>query len=140
MKTKLSCVLSMCLVVLFPVCTIINYTLNFLNIDNYFNIININLCGLDLLLIEYAYPFWKVLAIIMIIVKLLMFIILPIVTYIKRKGFMYVVLFIIVFLDFFAVVTVRCSYIIGIINIFYHMLALFMLGVSIYNTYRGYDD
>lgn len=131
-KNKLLLNSSIFSLMLFSIFTIINCIFNYYNIDTYFYIININLCGFDWLLIEYAYPFWKIFAIIIMSTKILLFIILPIISYIKKLKPLYVLQFVIVFLDFFCITLLPTNnYIIIILNIFYHIFALAILGLSI---------
>lgn len=130
-KSRLFLLLSIFLIILYPIFTIINYIFNYFNIVTYFYIININICGFDWFLIEYAYPFWKIFAIIIMSIKILLFIVLPIISYIKKKKLLYIVQFAIVFLDFFCIMALPGNYIIVMLNMFYHIITLVILAMSI---------
>lgn len=125
-------------IMLFPLFTIINFIFYYNNnyiIDKYCYIININLCGIDWMLIKsnYAYLFWRIFAVFVMSIKILLFITLPIIAYRKRKKSLYVVQFAIIFLDLFCIIggIPTDNYIIIMLNILYHLFTLVILGISI---------
>lgn len=133
-KKRLYLFLSFILTIFLPIFTIINSIFNYYDINTCFSIININSSGINLLFIKHAYPFWKIFATLMLTIKILLFFLLPIISYIRKQKGLYVFEFIIVFLDSFFIMTLTKDYFIVILNMLYHALLLFILWKTIMHT------
>ncbi len=136
-KFKVYSVLSLICALLLPVFTIINCVFDYYDIDNYFRIININSCFINIFYIktEEVYIYWKVIETIILIIKLIIFTILPLLSYFyKRKG-LYIIQVILLFLDFFSCALPLDGFI-AILNISYHALLVVLLG----NVIKRIDD
>lgn len=129
-KFRIYSVLSIICALLFPIFTIINCIFDYYDNYTYLSIININSCGINLAFIgsEYVYIYWKVIATITLVIKLMVFIILPILSYFYKHKGLYIIQFILVALDVFIVMTLPNDYLIIIMNIFFHALMLFLFG------------
>ena len=136
-KFKVYSVLSLICALLLPVFTIINCVFDYYNIETYFSIININSCYINIFYLktEEIYTYWKIIETIILVIKIIIFTILPLLSYFyKRKG-LYVIQVILVFLDFFSCALPLNGFI-AILNISYHALLVVLLG----NVIKRIDD
>lgn len=131
------------LLLLLPLVTIINCILCYLNFNGflnsdtiYLNSININFCSIQILLIEYACSFWKFIALVLLVVTISVYIVLPILSYIKKAKSLYIIHFVIILLDFFLSFILPSNYVVLLLNIIYHIILLLILGVYI----KGADE
>lgn len=127
MKNKFLYLLYLLFSLLLPLFTILNIILEFYDLKTFLYIINLNSTGIDTLLFEYAYPFWKVLSIILFVLKIVIITVFPILSYVKKCKKLYIIQFAVIFIDVFFVMTLPNNYFIVISNMIYHGLLLFLL-------------
>lgn len=99
----------------------------------YLHIININSVGIYKLLVSVSdmYIFWKILFSMLVVIKITLFLILPIATLIKPNKSMYILEFILITVDIFFIIGLPNNYLIILPNIFFHILTLILIGKAI---------
>lgn len=124
-KSKNIFLITLFLSLLYPLSSFANLLVGFKKND-IFSIITINSIGIDVMLIKYALLFWQIIAIIILVLKLLIFTILPIISFIKKSKPLFVIQFVLIFIDLFLIFTLPNNYFILISNISYHILSLIL--------------
>ena len=116
--------------IILPVFTIVNLFFYYFDIDYgvYFSVININMNGIFIILLKEAKLFWKIISLLLIFLTNIMFVVLPIMSFIKKQETLYVIQFSVIFLDIFLVCGLPNSYFVLILNFLYHIFLLFLLG------------
>lgn len=127
MKNKTIHLVYLIFSLMIPLFTIVNYILDISDIKTCFYIINLNSIGINILLLKYAYLFWKVLSVILFILKVGLMTLLPILSTVKKYKKLYIIQFIIIFMDLFFIMTLPNNYFIIISNMLYHGFLLLLL-------------
>lgn len=133
-KDKLFLKINLFALELFALCTIFNCIFKINNIDTYFfNIFNFNFTNIDILLMKdkYVYFYFKVITNIVLIIKLSAITLLPIFAFCKKSKPLYIVVLIIVFLDFFFISFLSKIYFIIFSNMLCHAVLFLLLWHSI---------